>query len=124
MPTYQVVALSYMPCTDLCYTEALDKSKLLFSCMQMYALVLGNGALTAVKRSDMLLDRHRCLLCTHVDKLRLLETFKNKLHHAKGHSYVSCQASLTSIHAAMAENQTAQKVQTDRQTAFQLYKSV
>ena len=32
------------------------------------------------------------------------------------HVELSRQASLTSIHAAMAEKQTTQKVQTDRQT--------
>ena len=38
----------------------------------------------------------------HVEKLKLLETFKNKLRHARRHSY-----------AAMAEILTAKKVQTD-----------
>ena len=33
------------------------------------------------------LDRHRCLLRTRVEKLRLLETLKNKLGHARRHSY-------------------------------------
>ena len=33
------------------------------------------------------LDQHRCLSATRVEKLRLLETFKNKLHHARRHSY-------------------------------------
>ena len=33
------------------------------------------------------LDRHRCLSGTRVKKLKLLETFKNKLRHARKRSY-------------------------------------
>ena len=47
------------------------------------------------------LDRHGCLLHSPVEKLKLLETFKNKL------------ASPTSIHEAMAEIYTPKKVQTN-----------
>ena len=63
------------------------------------------------------LDRHRCLLGTSVEKLKVLETFKINFIIPEDIAIM-----LTSIQAAMAEIQTPEKCgQMDGQTAFQLY---
>ena len=69
-------------------------------------------------------DRHRCLLHTLVEKLQLLKTFRNKLADAGAHSFHFEQVWRRSVQTAeiwQSHQPDEERIQTDRQTAFQLY---
>ena len=67
------------------------------------------------------LDRYRCILRTRVKKLQLLETIKNKLCHARRHSYHIKQVQNRSMQPWLRIRPHKMCGRTDGQTAFQLY---